>query len=129
MYTLIYRIDLNFIIKVGDFGLAESVGTKEYFRQNKITTVKLPLRWLALESLEDQVFSEKSDVVRNRYPYACTPTFPMLTSYCMFAPHAVGIWCDVLGDLYSRESSLFHCQFKGPSQNAEGWTSSGDTSQ
>ncbi len=25
---------------------------------------------------------------------------------------AVGIWCDMLGDLYSRESPLRHCQPK-----------------
>ena len=52
------------MIKVTDFGLAESVGSKEYIHQDKDTTVKLPLKWMAPESIEDHIFSEKTDVVR-----------------------------------------------------------------
>ena len=58
-----YRIDVNMVIKVADFGLSESVGTKEYFRQDKDSAIKLPIKWLAPESMEDYMFSEKSDVV------------------------------------------------------------------
>ena len=54
---------MNFQIKVADFGLCESLETKEYFRQDKAAAVKLPVKWLAPESMEDYVFSEKSDVV------------------------------------------------------------------
>ena len=56
---------MNFVIKVADFGLAESIGTKEYYREDKTSHVKLPLRWMAPESMGDYVFSEKSDVVRS----------------------------------------------------------------
>ena len=59
------RIDVNYVIKVADFGLAESIdSTKDYFRQNSENTIKLPIKWLALESINDGIFSEKTDVVR-----------------------------------------------------------------
>ena len=58
-----YRIDVHYVIKVADFGLAESVGTKEYFRQDKSDVVKLPMKWMAPESFQDYIFTEKTDVV------------------------------------------------------------------
>lgn len=57
------RIDSHYVIKVADFGLAESIETKEYIRLDRRQGVKLPVKWLAPESLSDMVFSEKTDVV------------------------------------------------------------------
>ena len=63
------RIDKDSVIKVADFGLSEDVYCTNYFRQgrqgeNGEAPVKLPLRWMAIESLNDGVFSGKTDVVR-----------------------------------------------------------------
>ena len=51
------------MIKVADFGLSENMYSKTYFRQGKDQSVKLPVKWLALEAMTEGVFSEKSDVV------------------------------------------------------------------
>ena len=52
------------MIKVADFGLSENMDiSKDYFRQTEDSISKLPLRWLALESITDHKFSEKTDVV------------------------------------------------------------------
>ena len=49
---------------MADFGLSKNTYEKMYFRQDKSEGVKLPIKWLALESMEDAIFSEKTDVVR-----------------------------------------------------------------
>ena len=55
---------MNFVLKVADFGLAASLDTsKDYFRQDQDDAIKLPIKWLAPENINDKVFSEKSDVV------------------------------------------------------------------
>ena len=57
-----HRVASTGVIKVADFGLTEDVYQRNYFRQDS-TSVKLPIKWMAVESLHDRVFSEKSDVV------------------------------------------------------------------
>ena len=59
---------MNHVIKVADFGLSEEIYVRNYSIQGDMQEsgegpVKLPVKWMALESLNDGVFSEKSDVV------------------------------------------------------------------
>ena len=56
------RIDDNGIIKVADFGLTEDVYEHNYFRQDT-SSIKLPVKWMAPESIHDRLFTHKSDVV------------------------------------------------------------------
>ena len=67
--SLICRIDNNFVIRVADFGLSEDVYSRSYFRQGQVghgeASVKLPVKWMSVESLLDGLFTEKTDVVSN----------------------------------------------------------------
>ena len=58
-----HRLDENYVLKVADFGLSENTYAKSYFRQEQTAGVKLPVKWMAYESLTDGIFSEKTDVV------------------------------------------------------------------
>ncbi len=63
--NLFCRIDEHFMIKIADFGLSEDIYSKTYFRQQASASVKLPVKWMAIESLQEGIFSEKTDVVTN----------------------------------------------------------------
>ena len=54
---------------MADFGLTKSVYEKHYFRQDKNESVKLPIKWMAIESIDDAIFTEKTDVVREMLKY------------------------------------------------------------
>ena len=59
----IHRLDFHCVIKVADFGLTEKMYTQNYFRQGQKSTVRLPIKWMAPESLSDGLFNEATDVV------------------------------------------------------------------
>ena len=66
---LFFRIDDQKVVKVADFGLSKDLYDKDYYA-SKDRKRKMPIKWMALESLEDYVFTTKSDVVS--YCYSST---------------------------------------------------------
>ncbi|XP_032723982.1 macrophage-stimulating protein receptor [Lontra canadensis] len=55
-------LDESFIVKVADFGLARDVLDKEYYSVRQHRHARLPVKWMALESLQTYRFTTKSDV-------------------------------------------------------------------
>ena len=68
VYTFcsINRMNWCGMIKVGDFGLTKDMYGSNYYRRGKgeASNERVPIRWMAPESIEEDVYSEKTDVVR-----------------------------------------------------------------
>ncbi|XP_038623388.1 tyrosine-protein kinase receptor UFO [Tachyglossus aculeatus] len=50
----------NMTVCVADFGLSKKIYNGDYYRQGRIA--KMPVKWIAIESLADRVYTSKSDV-------------------------------------------------------------------
>ena len=54
------------MIKVADFGLTEDMYDRNYYRRDKNgegSEEKVPIRWMAPESIENDIYNERTDVV------------------------------------------------------------------
>ena len=113
------------MIKVADFGLTEDMYATMYYRQEKSNggaEERLPIRWMAPESIENNIYDEKTDVVST-----CS------MKYCMHLPNyyslLVGIWSDLLGDFYLWESSILWHSSNASTDCAEEWREAGEAKQ
>uniref|UniRef100_UPI00398F878F ephrin type-A receptor 5-like isoform X2 n=1 Tax=Pristiophorus japonicus TaxID=55135 RepID=UPI00398F878F len=50
----------NLRVRVADFGLSRKIYSSNYYRQTAVS--RMPVKWMALESMAELVFSTKSDV-------------------------------------------------------------------
>ena len=56
------------MIKVADFGMTEDMYARNYFRRDISeggSEEKVPIRWMAPESIEEDIYNERTDVVRH----------------------------------------------------------------
>ena len=55
------------MIKVADFGMSEDTYAQNYFHRDRSeggSEEKVPIRWMAPESIENDIYTERTDVVR-----------------------------------------------------------------
>ncbi|KAM6084577.1 tyrosine-protein kinase Mer isoform 1-T1 [Theristicus caerulescens] len=50
----------DMMVCVADFGLSKKIYSGDYYRQGRIA--KMPVKWIAIESLADRIYTTKSDV-------------------------------------------------------------------
>ena len=59
---------------MADFGLTEDMYGTNYYRRMKGKTgddEKVPIRWMPPESIENDIYNEKTDVVRKQILWHC----------------------------------------------------------
>ena len=66
MHNNLHRVDKHLTVKVADFGLARDVYSRDYYRAGQ--GAKLPVKWMAPETLHDGISNEKTDVVSIHIP-------------------------------------------------------------
>lgn len=70
---------------VADFGLSKKIYNGDYYRQGRIS--KMPVKWIAIESLADRVYTTKSDVVSLFFP--CFPVLIYTVYFLKWWPKLV----------------------------------------
>lgn len=61
LFNTPHRLAEDMTVCVADFGLSRKIYSGDYYRQGCAS--KLPVKWLALESLADNLYTVHSDVV------------------------------------------------------------------
>lgn len=77
------RLNENMNVSVADFGLSKKIYNGDYYRQGRIS--KMPVKWIAIESLADRVYTTKSDVVST-----CGDWLIVFPYSCVYITHNVG---------------------------------------
>ena len=151
---LCYRIDQHGVIKVADFGLTEDMYLRNYFRRDKSeggSEEKVPIRWMAPESIENNIYNERTDVVSVFiiishliiYIMYCSVTVFVLTvikpvqnvkcmntlTRFMYNFLIVGIWSDLLGGIHMWRSPLCWCSCHVSVESTPQWPQTGQTQQ
>ena len=62
---LTFRVDSDLTVKISDFGLCRDIYESDYYKVKHKSRV--PVKWMAPESLHDNIYSHQSDTVNKLY--------------------------------------------------------------
>ena len=111
------------VIMVSDFGLTEDMYATNYFRKDSSESgndEKVPIRWMAPESINSELYNEKTDVVSF---FSC---FVALSDKFCFP---VVIWSDVLGGVHMWPGAISWNTCHEAVQCSYQWRETGQTNQ
>lgn len=57
----VHRLGDDLRVCVADFGLSRKIYDSNYYRQKD--AIRVPIKWMAIESLSESIYTTKSDVV------------------------------------------------------------------
>lgn len=103
----IHRLGDDLRVCVADFGLSKKIYSSNYYRQR--VAIRVPVKWLAMESLSESVYTTKSDVVSSGSQVLCDERQQLWFQYfpnLSFRVLVVVVRCDHVGDCVPREDSL-----------------------
>ena len=62
------RVDGDQVVKIADFGLSRDLNESDYYTSGD-KQAKLPIKWMAPESMERRVYNARTDMVGRMYRY------------------------------------------------------------
>lgn len=116
------RLSDDLRVCVADFGLSKKIYSSNYYRQN--VAIRVPIKWMAMESLSLSVYTTKSDVVSSLSCQLKHSDFLMILHIwiCSFYVFSVVIWGDHVGDCVPGKDSLSRSSEQRAPGSAVVWT-------
>lgn len=104
LWFLCLRLNENMNVCVADFGLSKKIYNGDYYRQGRIS--KMPVKWIAIESLADRVYTTKSDVVSS--PVVCSCQFVFTCARINPAVENKSVQTGIRTSIYTSSCTLQH---------------------
>ena len=91
VFDICDRLDDSMRAVVADFGLSRDIYESQYYSSND-KQAKLPIKWMAPESLEKSIYNSRTDVVRASSSLLVL-NLAMLSQSCVDFSGLMGLFC------------------------------------